>query len=324
MHSYDFLSAEEVAQYLQVGKNAVYQLAKSGKLSSYHIGRKKRFTLEDVEAYMESMHKTSDGSETEEIDNDTALFAKPYDELTDAASFGMAKGTPFVIAGADRGADIIASELNASGTLTTRVNCASYTALVNLYAGAADAAVTNLYDQSLNSWNLPYVKSLAPGLSVTVIRMYGERYGLAVQEGNPKNISTWGGLLRENVRLANRTKGSGARVLLDEKLRAMEARADTIDGYTTGAYGVAEAVRRVKRGLADVTVGAEREIRDIKGVKFIPLTSAWTDISIRKTEKTRTLVREIKDAFVTERLQKRVAAMPMCDFSKLGSVVYES
>ena len=324
MHPYDFLNAEEVAQYLQIGKNAVYQLAKSGTLSSYHIGRKIRFTLEDVEAYMKSLHKTTEGSATERVGNDIAFSAKPHDELTDAASFGMAKGTPFVIAGADRGADIVASELNASGTLATRVNCASYTALVNLYAGAADAAVTSLYDQSLNSWNLPYVKNLAPGLSVTVIRMYGERYGLAVQEGNPKNINTWGSLLRENVRLANRTKGSGARVLLDEKLRAMEARSDTIDGYMPETYGVVEAVHRVRRGLADVTIGAEREIRDIKGVQFIPLTSAWTDISIRKTEKTRTLVRKIKDAFVNERLQKRVATMPLCDFSKLGSVMYES
>ena len=56
MHSDDFMNAEDVARYLHLGKNTVYQLAKSGKLASYHVGRKLKFTLEDVEAYVASTH----------------------------------------------------------------------------------------------------------------------------------------------------------------------------------------------------------------------------------------------------------------------------
>lgn len=46
------LAAEDVAHMLDVSKNTVYSLAKTGKLSSYKIGRKLRFTLEDVQAYI--------------------------------------------------------------------------------------------------------------------------------------------------------------------------------------------------------------------------------------------------------------------------------
>ena len=52
MRSDEFMNAEEVARYLHLGKNTVYQLAKTGKLASYHVGRKLKFTIEDVEAYV--------------------------------------------------------------------------------------------------------------------------------------------------------------------------------------------------------------------------------------------------------------------------------
>ena len=57
MRSDEFMNAEEVARYLHLGKNTVYQLAKTGKLASYHVGRKLKFTIEDVEAYVSSTHK---------------------------------------------------------------------------------------------------------------------------------------------------------------------------------------------------------------------------------------------------------------------------
>ena len=40
----DALTAEEVAEILHVGRNAVYDLAKTGELGSYRIGRRLRFT----------------------------------------------------------------------------------------------------------------------------------------------------------------------------------------------------------------------------------------------------------------------------------------
>ena len=49
----DALTAEEVAEILHVGRNAVYDLAKTGELGSYRIGRRLRFTYADVQAYIE-------------------------------------------------------------------------------------------------------------------------------------------------------------------------------------------------------------------------------------------------------------------------------
>ena len=61
MRADDFMNAEEVARYLNLGKNTVYQLAKTGEIASYHVGRKLRFTIEDVEAYVASTHRAQGG-----------------------------------------------------------------------------------------------------------------------------------------------------------------------------------------------------------------------------------------------------------------------
>ena len=328
MRSDEFMNAEEVARYLHLGKNTVYQLAKTGKITSYRIGRKLKFTIEDVEAYVSSSRRAGGKavSNVEVLPPSAHNGQLPDDSqvLVDAASFGAIEGDPFVIAGADEAADFLASSLNAQGAPAARLLQGSYTALVNLYAGEADAAVINLYDQASNSWNIPYVRNLAPGASVVVIRLFGRKQGFIVQDRNPKHLTTWGGLLREGVRLSNRTKGSGSRVLLDEKLRALEARSETIEGYSSQADVGSVAVRRVANGMADVAIGHEREAMHVPGVEFVPLQSEWVDLVVRKTEKTRPVIRKLHNILSSDIARSELSALAPCDASKLGVVIYES
>ena len=110
MRSDEFMNAEEVARYLHLGKNTVYQLAKTGKLASYHVGRKLKFTIEDVEAYVSSTHKAPSSQAPRAQAPAAAETGKePLDDnkaLTEAASFGDITGDRFIIAGADEAADI--------------------------------------------------------------------------------------------------------------------------------------------------------------------------------------------------------------------------
>ena len=332
MRSDEFMNAMDVARYLHLGKNTVYQLAKSGKLASYRVGRKLKFTLEDVEAYVASTHQASPAQSVAKQASMTKRPAQPVmqvdnrggKDLSDAASFGSIDAEPFVIAGDDSVADMISGALNACGFPTIHTMRGCYTALVNLYAGDADAAVVHLYDQASNSYNIPYVRRLAPGISVVIIRLYGRKQGLIVSQGNPKKLSTWGSLLRKGVRLSNRQKGCGSRVLLDEKLRAMEVRSEILEGY--GAqYPIANtAIRRVAAGVADVTLGTEREARSVAGVDFVPLQDEWVDLVVRKSPETRAALRCLKDIVASSRLERDMDALQPCDMSKLGAIVFES
>ncbi len=54
------LSAQEAAQILHVSKSSIYELIRRGEINSYKIGRKVRFTQDDVDAYIaRSRHEQS-------------------------------------------------------------------------------------------------------------------------------------------------------------------------------------------------------------------------------------------------------------------------
>lgn len=325
MRSNDVMNAEDVARYLNLGKNTVYQLAKTGQLASYKVGRKLRFSLEDVEAYIASTHQASaPAGTTGPVPAVQAAAEGIPDELSDAAAFGALAGHPFILAGEDVTADVIAAGVNAQGMPATRFVRGSYTALVNLYAGDADMAVVNLYDQKSNSYNLPYVRNLAPGASVVVFRLFARPTGFIVKAGNPKRLRTWGALLCEGVTVSNRVKGSGARVLLDEKLRALEARSETIGGYDLHAAVASAAVKRVASGMADVAIGTQRDTASFDKVEFVPLQEEWVDLVVAKSERTRPLVRTLKSLFADALFARELATFGSGDLSRLGTIIYES
>ncbi|MBR2790414.1 MAG: helix-turn-helix transcriptional regulator [Eggerthellaceae bacterium] len=333
MSSTQFLNAEEVARYLNVGKNTVYELAKAGKLACYRLGRKMRFTVEDADAYLASTWGTvspgadasaaapvasaAPASGVDHADEDTA-------ELVAAASFDAPTGPSFVIAGADRAADVLMGALCNVGIPATRLVRGAYTALVNLYAGEAHAAVIDLYDQASNSWNVPYVRNLAPGAAVVVFRLISRPAGIIVAAGNPKRLRSWGALLHEDVRLVNRTKGSGARVLLDEKFRAMDVRTEAIAGYAGKTFTGAEAAQRVAQGMADVTIGNPGDAAGVAGTEFVPLQTAWVDLVVRKAPETRPVIRRLKDLLASDALRGQFAAGAEDDASRAGIIIYES
>ena len=68
----DALTAQEVSEMLGIGKNAVYEMAKSGKIGSYRIGRKIRFTSADVTEYVRSAR-----SKTTSAQEEKAFSAQP-------------------------------------------------------------------------------------------------------------------------------------------------------------------------------------------------------------------------------------------------------
>ena len=97
------LTVQDVADILKIAKNTVYELVKRGELNSYKVGRKVRFTLEDVEFYIENSKKIQIPREKE----NTALSDLYADNLG-----GLAKvpaSNEFIVCGQDLMLDILTS-----------------------------------------------------------------------------------------------------------------------------------------------------------------------------------------------------------------------
>jgi putative molybdopterin biosynthesis protein len=307
----DVLTTPEVAAILQVNRNTVYDLAKAGTLPSYNVGRKLRFTLDDVQAFIEASRRPRPAG--------PSAAADERGVPAPAAALGA-----FVIGGRDMLLDQLANYLAAAGVRVLRSYQSCYRELVSLYLGEVQAAAVNLWDGSSGKYNLPYVKRLVPGTPVIVLHLATRTQGLLVRRNNPLDLRTWSDLVRRPLVLANRERGSGSRVLLDEHLRMLEADPYQIKGYKREIASDLAQGALIAGGGADAGIGTERVSHQIDGLDYLPLQTEHLALVVAKTEALERTIRTVRGLLGTEMLRHELVTLPGYDVARLGSKLYET
>ncbi|MGC8988432.1 substrate-binding domain-containing protein, partial [Infirmifilum sp.] len=144
-------------------------------------------------------------------------------------------------------------------------------------------AGVHVIDPETGEYNLHLLKKNA-GKDLVLIRGYWREIGFIVAPGNPKNIFSPEDLLRRDVVLANRNKGSGTHLLLDYLLKKLSteygiplhALHSRIKGYDSSYLSHYEAALRVLNGKADVTIGPLWTAKSL-GLDFRPITKERFD-----------------------------------------------
>ncbi len=342
------LNAEDVAQMLGVSKNTVYAMAKDGTLSSYNVGRKLRFTIEDVAAYIEYSRQRGAAAPSAAAPSATApSSSSPSSPSAPAVPAATAAGTApdalawapptagmgrriarpaadaFLLGGADALTDAVASSLSQAGVFVTRSYQNSYQALCDIYFGLLDAAVISLWDSSTDKHNLPFVKRLLPGVPLRVYHLAICTQGLLVQRGNPLNLRSWIDVANSGAILANREKGSTSRVLLDEHLRMLEADPHAIPGYTRELPTELMQGSLIARRDADVGIGPEHVAHQIKGLDYLPLQKCQLVLVVAKRPATERASTPLRTLLRSDAFRQSLAATPGYNLALLGECIYE-
>ena len=259
------LTPQEVADSLRIAKNTVYELVKRGELAAYKVGNKFRFNAKDVEAY-----KSGGGSR----------------EVPVGTGSGESKSPAFILAGQDMLLDILAQRLEAhpKGTRVFRSYLGSYNGLHALYQGTVHAATAHLWDGRTDTYNLPYLPYMVPGTPLVVLHLALRTVGFYVSQGNPKGLASWADLGRPDLTLVNRERGSGMRVLLDERLRLRGLRTREVPGYRRACTTHLAAAATVSRGGGDYALGSEKAARQVNGIDFIPLQQERYELVFQKED----------------------------------------
>jgi len=322
------MTAQEVAAILQVTRNTVYDLAKAGTLTSFNVGRKLRFTLDDVQAFIEvsrdSRKRQTTGADGAEETSGSAGPARARARRNDGQDGETITSNAFVIGGRDMILDSLADSLSAAGVEVLRSYQSSYEELTSLYRGAVHAAAIDLWDSSTDRYNLPYVKRLAPGTPVVVLHLATRAQGFLLKRNDPLGLRTWADLVHEPVVLANREKGSGPRVLLDEHLRMLEADPYAIRGYEREITSDLAQGTLIARGDADVGVATERVFHLIEGLDYRPLQREQLALVLAKTPATGRIIGTVRDVLRSEVFQRELAKSPGYDLTHIGAKLYET
>ncbi|WP_313235725.1 helix-turn-helix transcriptional regulator [Sporosarcina ureae] len=306
-------TTDEIAQLLKVSKLTVYDIIKKGEIRAYRVGRQMRVDAVDLAAYKERL-KSGGESAT----------APTTSVISQVAASETVTDSQVIISGQDLSLDIVASHIEESGLYRPlRSFSGSLNSLIKMYQGQADIVSTHLFDGETGEYNLPYIKRLLTGRSYMVIHLLGRKAGLYVQKNNPKQLQNWSDLGQPGVRLVNREKGSGARVLLDEQLQLAEITAPSITGYDDEELNHMAVATRIASGYADVGVGIEKTARLID-VDFIPLIQEQYDLVLIKTAENEKLRELIVETLNSASFKEQLAAVGGYDLTKTGTILYET
>ena len=83
------LSTQEVADILHVSKSTIYDLIRKGEIHSYKIGRKVRFTQDDVDAYIARSRHEHSTRPVKSVDTHSTLLTPEKEEAPELIISGQ-------------------------------------------------------------------------------------------------------------------------------------------------------------------------------------------------------------------------------------------
>jgi putative molybdopterin biosynthesis protein len=142
--------------------------------------------------------------------------------------------------------------------------------------------------------------------------------GLLVAAGNPLGVTGLADLPR--LRFANRARGSGSRVVLDQLLADAGIDATAIAGFAQGEPSHQASAEAVASGSADAAFGLASTAQQ-RGLAFVPIAEEQYFLAVRQPALDHPHVQALLELLRGAAWQQRLAALPGCRVQASGEVL---
>lgn len=290
---------DEVAQLFKISKHTVYELIKRGELRAFKIGNMMRIEQEEVNRY--------------KLMTETAPKAQP----TTINSIHLAGSHDFLV---EHLIKYIAKQNIGLSIQPTYIG--SLEGLMMLYRNMCDMAAIHLLDPASMEYNLPFIRQLFVHEPITVMRFASREQGFIVAKGNPKNITDFKDLPREDITFVNRQKGAGTRFLLDFYLAENDIDPASIKGYGMEEWNHLSTAAHISSGKADVTIGIQSAADKLQ-LDFIPIMKEQFDLVFRWTDQNKNALQSLIDLLEFTSFKESLENKTGYDVSDFGKIIYE-
>jgi len=194
------------------------------------------------------------------------------------------------------------------------INIGSMGGLHAIKRREADICGAHLLDEKSMKYNLPFIEKFSLKGAAVLVKGYRRRQGIVTLKDNPKNISSVEDILKHDVRIVNRNKGSGTRTYFDHLLKQAAEKlgeefsslVKRIRGYTYEAKTHSAVALAVLHGRADAGICLEYYARRY-GLNFIPLVDEEYDFIILKERLEKPQVRELIQVLRSDEFKVRLS-----------------
>ena len=193
--------------------------------------------------------------------------------------------------------------------------------MYDLYNNKVSIASCHLWDGDNDNYNVDYVKRLVPGTSCVLINLAYRLQGFYVAKGNPLNIKSFEDLINNKIKFVNREKGSGVRVLLDEKLRLLNIDPNCINGYYNEETSHLAVASTVGRGDANVGIGNKKASMQVETIDFIPIQTERYDLIIKKSDLNNPIYQNIISILSSDKFKNELQGIGGYDLKDLGKII---
>lgn len=199
----------------------------------------------------------------------------------------------------------------------------SLAGLIALMEGDADIAGCHLWDGESDTYNAPFIRRLFPGQEMAILTLAQRQVGLIVPPGNPLQIEQLQDLTRPGVKFVNRQPGSGTRVWLDSRLKAMGVDPKSIVGYQDERMTHTEIASEIAKGTVNAGVGIQAAAL-VYGLGFVQLNKERYELAIPIAEWERPTIQGLYRWLTTTEAVTAIGGLGGYDTSQTGSLTWVS
>jgi len=229
------------------------------------------------------------------------------------------ENTVVAIGSHDPGLDLLGSIMRRrAGIGLSSSHAGSLGGLMALRRNEAHAAGTHLIDETTGEYNTSYLSKIVPGEGVLLVALANREQGLIVPEGNPKGITGLQALASGQIRIVNRQRGAGTRVLLDLLLKRLGIVPDTVPGYDHEEYTHTAVASAVASGVADCGLGVLAAARALS-LDFVPVAKELYELAILERNVDDPRVKTMIESLRSEEFKAALKEMGGYDTSVTGS-----
>lgn len=297
----EMLNTKEVAEYLNINEKLVYRLIKEKKIPGTRVTGKWTFPKRLIDEWIVGSAKENVGlgKKIKELKNHLVIMGS-NDFTIELLSHKLTERFP-------------------EYTLSFS-NVGSIEGLISLNRGSCHVAGCHLLDPDSGRYNSTYVAQYMPGVAVTMVNLVYRDIGLLVKSKNPKKISGLKDLARPGIRIINRQKGSGTRVLLDYELQRLSIDPDSLVGYDKEVNTHMEVAMAVLSGAADVGLAIFSAARML-GLEFTHVTRERYDLVIPNENLTAKPLEALLDVVRSRDFKQSINDMGGYDTKDTGKVM---